>query len=347
MNWKYYCPHCLHYDNSTGACSKLYFNLSSNPITFIKKCAGQFYEIDRDKEKELLEKKSNNNEINTIDIDMVGKIIVQCHNCGKKYRIANPLKPKRYRCKNCNNTVEVIPQYPVLEEEVESQLTIKKNPPKNYCPKCRYFLKNSIWCSKFNFKIKDNISKYYQDCNGKYFTPKIVEKEITYENQNKVDPPFYYVPKGRFFLYTLITGGFYQFFWFYKNWKLIRDINDLRISPFWRAFFAPIFCFSFFKRVKDHAINYNINTNLIPILLGAGYWILNGSYARIPSPVDNIFLIFLILLLFPVLTLIKKINIKINAKDIKTSKGEITFLIIFTLLNIFIIYMGINDLSAQ
>lgn len=57
MNWKDYCPHCNHFDNNTGACSKLYFNLSSNPKTFSKKCAGQFYELDKDKKIELLEKK--------------------------------------------------------------------------------------------------------------------------------------------------------------------------------------------------------------------------------------------------------------------------------------------------
>lgn len=276
---------------------------------------------------------------------MVDKIIVQCQNCGKKYRVDNPQSPKRYRCKNCNNTIEVIPQYPVLEDEVKSPTIKKKNPPKDFCPKCSYFLKDSIWCGKLNFNIKENMIKYYNECNGKYFTQKFIEKRIIEKDQNKIDPPFYYVPKGRFFFYNIITGGIYEIYWFYKNWKIIRDKNNERISPFWRAMFTPIFCFLFFQRVKEYASSRNVNTNIIPVLLGFGYWLLNGFYVRLPFPVDSIFLILLILLLFPVLTLIKNINIKIDAKDIKMSNGEITFLIIATLWHVFIVYFEMKYLS--
>jgi len=189
-----------------------------------------------------------------------------------------------------------------------------------------------------NFNIKENTTKYYEKCNGKYFAQKVVEKV-----QNKTDPPFYYVPKGRFFLYNLITGGIYEIYWFYKNWKLIRDVNNERISPFLRTMFTPIYCFLFFERVKEYAINKSVNTNMIPALLGFCYWFLNGFYVRLPFPIDLIFLIFVILLLFPVLTLMKNIYLKVNVRDIEMSDGEIVFLVIATLWHVLIVYLEIKS----
>ena len=53
MNWENYCPQCRHFDSNTGACSMLHFNISSSPKTFSKKCNGQFYELDKNKKKEV------------------------------------------------------------------------------------------------------------------------------------------------------------------------------------------------------------------------------------------------------------------------------------------------------
>jgi hypothetical protein len=47
---------------NTSVCSKLHFSLDSNPKTFIKKCAGQFYELDKDKKITLIENKIEHDE---------------------------------------------------------------------------------------------------------------------------------------------------------------------------------------------------------------------------------------------------------------------------------------------
>jgi len=57
LRWDNYCPHCAHFVQGTFTCSKLHFNLGSHPKTFINKCAGKFYKLDKDKKIELLEKK--------------------------------------------------------------------------------------------------------------------------------------------------------------------------------------------------------------------------------------------------------------------------------------------------
>lgn len=36
---------------------------------------------------------------------------------------------------------------------------------------------------------------------------------------------------------STVTLGIYEIYWFYKNWKLVKQQTDRDIMPFWRAFF--------------------------------------------------------------------------------------------------------------
>ena len=54
--------------------------------------------------------------------------------------------------------------------------------------------------------------------------------------------PFFAVSVPKLILLSTCTSGLYELFWFYKNWRLVREREDSDILPFWRAFFGFFFC---------------------------------------------------------------------------------------------------------
>jgi hypothetical protein len=77
-------------------------------------------------------------------------------------------------------------------------------------------------------------------------------------------PIFFPVSGFKFFVMSLVTWGFYDFFWFYKNWKLIKIRDRSSIMPFWRACFAPIFCYPLLARIKNTAKLQGVDTGFYP-----------------------------------------------------------------------------------
>ncbi|MGH7577402.1 MAG: hypothetical protein ACREM1_20010 [Longimicrobiales bacterium] len=65
--------------------------------------------------------------------------------------------------------------------------------------------------------------------------------------------PFFPVSTGKFVAMSACTVGLYDLYWFYKNWQRVRDRSGESLSPFWRAFFAPLWSFSLFRRVHQYA----------------------------------------------------------------------------------------------
>jgi len=84
-------------------------------------------------------------------------------------------------------------------------------------------------------------------------------------------------------LMALTTFGLYELYWFYRNWKMIRQREQLPISPFWRAFFAPLWTFSLGMRFKAHAKERNISIELPVAAIGILYLLLSALW-RIPQP---------------------------------------------------------------
>ncbi len=60
-------------------------------------------------------------------------------------------------------------------------------------------------------------------------------------------------------LVFFLTLGFYQFYWFYRNWKHIKAYKKIDISPIWRTvgFFVPIYgivlVYEQFRDIRDTA----------------------------------------------------------------------------------------------
>jgi len=84
-------------------------------------------------------------------------------------------------------------------------------------------------------------------------------------------------------LMALTTFGLYELYWFYRNWKIIRQRDQSPISPFWRAFFAPLWTFSLGMRFKAHAKERNISIGLPVAAIGILYLLLSALW-RLPQP---------------------------------------------------------------
>src|SRR5690349_17919588 len=60
-------------------------------------------------------------------------------------------------------------------------------------------------------------------------------------------PAFFPVSPVKLVVMSTFTFGIYELYWFYRNWKLIKQRTGASITPFWRAFFGILFCYQCFK----------------------------------------------------------------------------------------------------
>lgn len=51
-SFKDFCPKCLHFEEQTGVCKKIFENVRDYPKKFVKKCNGEYYEYDPNKKIE-------------------------------------------------------------------------------------------------------------------------------------------------------------------------------------------------------------------------------------------------------------------------------------------------------
>lgn len=75
-------------------------------------------------------------------------------------------------------------------------------------------------------------------------------KEKSRNNSN-----FYIVSKKKFFILYIGTLGWYEIYWFYKNWKLHKNSSGANIWPIPRAMFYIFFVHSLFRLIKEKIID--------------------------------------------------------------------------------------------
>jgi len=82
---------------------------------------------------------------------------------------------------------------------------------------------------------------------------------------------------------SLCTFGFYQLYWAYKQWDAQRRREPEELSPFWRAFFAPLWGFSLFPRLQRLTAMYGVPATWSGSALALTYFFLN-LMLRLPDP---------------------------------------------------------------
>jgi hypothetical protein len=79
------------------------------------------------------------------------------------------------------------------------------------------------------------------------------------------------------------TVGAYQYYWFYKNWELIKERECSDITPFWRTCFAVIYCFPLFRNIEGSGKLLHLRQSISSDVL-AGGWVLFSVLSMLPDP---------------------------------------------------------------
>ena len=107
-----------------------------------------------------------------------------------------------------------------------------------YCKKCNLEVKPySVKCSNCRALLAVDGATY-----KRVISIKIKERKFS----NIISP-------GKFIFLSILSGGFYEIIWCYRNWEFIKEKEKLDIFPFWRAFFSIFFIYSLFKKILEYA----------------------------------------------------------------------------------------------
>jgi hypothetical protein len=102
-------------------------------------------------------------------------------------------------------------------------------------------------------------------------------------NATGVPLPFFEVGLGKFVAMSVVTLGLYDLYWAYQQWTRIKARTGESLSPGGRAFFAHLWGFSLFERVRSDASAEGINAGWSSGALGTVYLIM-GALWRLPDP---------------------------------------------------------------
>lgn len=107
--------------------------------------------------------------------------------------------------------------------------------------------------------------------------------QFNLERGSGAEPPFYSVSTAKLCILSLATLGLYDLYWFYKNWARIKQHSGVALRPFWRAFFAPLYCHALATTVNSAAESLHLPGRLQAMPLAVAYIALLSLY-RLPDP---------------------------------------------------------------
>lgn len=135
------------------------------------------------------------------------------------------------------------------------------------CPKCGYEKVESDEC----LRCRVIVSKY---------RAYLSQKEHLHGRQ----PLFFQVSPLKLAIMSFVTFGLYEVYWFYKHWCVVKERTGRQISPFWRAAFPFIFCYSLIKEVRLISTQQNVAANASAGVLALVYVLLSSAW-RLPDPI--------------------------------------------------------------
>ena len=83
--------------------------------------------------------------------------------------------------------------------------------------------------------------------------------------------PFFAISIHKLLVLSFCTLGLYPIYWFYRNWQLVKEREQINVLPFARAFFAFFFCYQMFKKIRDFNIPNANRSNLQAGLLAVAW----------------------------------------------------------------------------
>ncbi|MBV8635486.1 MAG: hypothetical protein JO002_13415 [Burkholderiaceae bacterium] len=113
---------------------------------------------------------------------------------------------------------------------------------------------------------------------------------------------FYVVAPLKFWLLFVLTLGFYQVYWFYKNWSRYKARTHDDIWPVMRGIFTIFFTHSLFREIDAALVAEEREHSWDPGLLATGYviaTIVNRILDRTPDSMDKVVLPIELFIMLP------------------------------------------------
>jgi hypothetical protein len=135
------------------------------------------------------------------------------------------------------------------------------------------------------------------------------------------EPLFFTVSPLKFAVMSLVTLGFYELYWLYKNWKIINDSRNLSLKPFWRAFFAYFYIYPLLDLIRKSGNEHGYPSTLKAGPLAAA-WIIISLTWKLPDPLSFISM-FAFIALLPVVQDIVRLTKATNPEAEINSKFSV------------------------
>jgi hypothetical protein len=68
---------------------------------------------------------------------------------------------------------------------------------------------------------------------------------------DQTTPLFLHISVTRLILMSIVSFSLYEAYWIYKNWRYVKERDNLDIRPFWRGVFGVFFCHSLLRRIYE------------------------------------------------------------------------------------------------
>lgn len=97
---------------------------------------------------------------------------------------------------------------------------------------------------------------------------------------------FYVVSKRKFLILNIATSGWYFIYWFYRNWKLYRNVTGEKVLPLLRTILGMFFVYSLFMKIDRRMRAPGRNYQWYPRSLALGFilsWCASGALLWIPQ----------------------------------------------------------------
>jgi hypothetical protein len=146
---------------------------------------------------------------------------------------------------------------------------------------------------------------------------------------------FLYISVCRLIVMSILSFGFYEIYWIYKNWRYLKERDGLGIMPFWRGLFGIFFCHSLLMAIHgDRELNHVERPDFSPVIL-ATVWMVLAVVKNLTGPVPGVAAVIISALIpsflcfVPVQNYINSVNTKVSpsAPHSKWSAGQIICLI--------------------
>jgi hypothetical protein len=117
---------------------------------------------------------------------------------------------------------------------------------------------------------------------NRYAPPTAVVADVA-SIKSDVEVRFFAVSPVKLVVLSVCTLGFYQIYWFYKHWVLIKERSEPHIIPWARALFGIFWCYRFFEFIREDERRLDVEPTL-PAGPLAICWIASSLTSRLPEP---------------------------------------------------------------